>query len=76
MFDWNKIIDAKAAEERYGKKPGTVRAAIKIGKFKNGEDCKKFGTTWVLTIESLEREYGSKNKQKGWMKVILAPKDE
>lgn len=60
MFEWDKIIDAKEAEIRYGKKPGTVRAAIKIGKFKDGEDCKKFGTTWVITVEALEREYGNK----------------
>ena len=62
MFDWNKIIDSKTAEERYGKQPGTIRKGISQGKFKNGEDCKKFGTTWVLTVESLEREYGKKGE--------------
>lgn len=60
MFDWNQLIDAKAAEEKYGKKPGTIRKAISIGKFKENEDCKKFGTTWVILISALEREYGGK----------------
>lgn len=58
MFNWDQIIDAKAADEKYGKRPGTVRKAINIGKFKEGTDCRKFGTTWVILISALDREYG------------------
>lgn len=62
MFDWSQIIDAKAAEEIYGKKPGTIRKAISSGKFNVDVDCKKFGTTWIITIDALEREYNANKK--------------
>lgn len=38
----------------------TLRKALKYGKIKEGEDCKKFGSAWVITIEALRREYPEK----------------
>ena len=60
MFDWSQIMSPADAEVKYGKQPGTIRKGIAQGKFKEGEDCKKFGKQWVITTESLEREYGDK----------------
>lgn len=39
------------------KDESTLRRNIKNKKFIEGEDCVKFGTTWVFDINALEREY-------------------
>lgn len=63
MFDWKQLMSPSEAEIKYGKQPGTIRKGISQGKFKEGIDCKKFGKQWVLTVESLEREYGTSIKR-------------
>lgn len=36
----------------------TLRKAVQYGKLKPGSDCYKFGNQWVVTIDSMVREYG------------------
>lgn len=62
MFNWNQLISSADAEVKYNKQPGTIRAAIIRGKFKEGVDCKKFGKQWVILVDALEREYGANNE--------------
>jgi hypothetical protein len=51
------LITLKEACEMYQKAESTLKTNIKNGKFKEGVDVKKFGTTWVFDIKALEREY-------------------
>ena len=37
---------------------------LRNGKFLEGVDCKKFGTTWVFKKTALEREYNKKDKKR------------
>lgn len=60
MVNWDEMMSARQAEEKYNKRPGTLRKAISIGKFVEGVDCKKFDRDWIISVEALEREYGNK----------------
>lgn len=51
------LISLKDASMRFNKDESTLRRNIKNKKFIEGEDCIKFGTTWVFDINALEREY-------------------
>lgn len=56
------LISLQDAAKLYNKQDGTLRMNIKNGKFANGIDVKKFGTTWVFDISALEREYNQTDK--------------
>lgn len=43
----------------WGLNESTLRKAITYGKLVNGVDVCKFGKQWVVSIEAMEREYGS-----------------
>ncbi len=47
------------ATELWGLNESTLRKAITYGKLVNGVDVCKFGKQWVVSIEAMEREYGS-----------------
>ena len=51
------LISLKDASIKFNKDESTLRRNIKNKKFIEGEDCIKFGTTWVFDIKALEREY-------------------
>ncbi|MEG2832432.1 MAG: hypothetical protein RR923_06585 [Bacilli bacterium] len=51
------LISLKDAAVKFNKDESTLRRNIKNKKFIEGEDCIKFGTTWVFDITALEREY-------------------
>ncbi|MDB3337597.1 hypothetical protein C4164_01695 [Clostridioides difficile] len=55
---FEELISIKDACELYKKGESTLRLNIRNRKFIEGEDCKKFGTTWVFKKSALEREYG------------------
>lgn len=54
------LISLKDAAKMFGKEESTLRRNISNGFFKEGEDCIKFGTTWVFDIDSLEKKYTKK----------------
>ena len=58
MNKFKGLISLKQASDMFKKEESTLRRNISNGKFINGIDCKKFGTTWVFDIAALEREYG------------------
>lgn len=52
------LISLKDASKAFNKGESTLKEAIKRGKFKEDEDVKKFGNSWVFDIDALKREYG------------------
>lgn len=50
------------ATELWGLKDSTLRKAVATGKLVKDEDCKKFGSVWIITKEAMEREYGKLKK--------------
>ncbi len=51
------------ATELWGLNESTLRKAIAYGKLRAGIDVCKFGKQWIITMESMKREYGEPNKQ-------------
>ncbi len=47
------------ATELWGLNESTLRKAITYGKLVNGVDVCKFGKQWVVSVEAMQREYGS-----------------
>ena len=47
------------ATELWGLNESTLRKAISYGKLINGVDVCKFGKQWVVSVEAMEREYGT-----------------
>lgn len=47
------------ATDMWGLNESTLRKAIFYGKLVNGVDVCKFGKQWVISIEAMEREYGT-----------------
>lgn len=48
------------ATKLWGLNESTLRKAIAYGKLVNGVDVCKFGKQWVISMEAMKREYGSK----------------
>ena len=46
----------------WGLNESTLRKAISYGKLKNGVDVCKYGKQWVVSLESMIREYGNPSK--------------
>ena len=46
------------ATELWGLNESTLRKAISYGKLVNGVDVCKFGKQWVVSVDSMKREYG------------------
>ena len=53
------LLDEKIMRsEIMGAQRSTLRKAITYGKLVNGVDVCKFGKQWVVSIDSMKREYG------------------
>ena len=50
------------ATELWGLNESTLRKAIAYGKLRNGIDVCKFGKQWIITMDSMRREYGEPKK--------------
>ena len=69
---WEKGVETKTpfdgliamsdATTIWGLNESTLRKAISYGKLKNGIDACKYGKQWVLSIDSMIREYGMPKK--------------
>lgn len=57
---FDDFIGIKEATEMFNKAESTLRLNIKNGKFVEGIDCKKYGNSWIFSIDALEREYGER----------------
>lgn len=47
------------ATELWGLNESTLRKAVTYGKLVNGVDVCKFGKQWVVSVASMQREYGT-----------------
>jgi len=58
------VYTSSEAEEKWGLKSGTVRAACTRGKLKKyiGTEVKQSGSTWLVTKYVMNKEYGEENK--------------
>ena len=54
------LIAFSDATELWGLNESTLRKAITYGKLVNGVDVCKFGKQWVVSIDAMQREYGSR----------------
>lgn len=52
------LLALSDATELWGLSESTLRKAISYGKLVNGVDVCKFGKQWVVSMDSLKREYG------------------
>ena len=53
------LISMADATSIWGLNESTLRKAISYGKLKNGFDVCKYGKQWVVSIDSMMREYGT-----------------
>ncbi len=53
------LISMRDATNIWGLNESTLRKAISYGKLKNGIDVCKYGKQWVVSLESMIREYGN-----------------
>lgn len=58
MSRFDGLMSFKEATDAWNLNESTLRKAVSYGRFKEGEDIKKFGKQWVITVEAMEREYG------------------
>lgn len=60
----NKLMTIAEAGEKWGKDVSTLRKNFASGQqFKIGEDIRKSGNTWLVTVNAMERVYGSLDKE-------------
>jgi hypothetical protein len=52
------LMSFSDASELWGLSESTLRKAVSYGKIIPGVDARKYGKQWVITRESMEREYG------------------
>ncbi len=55
---FDSLLALSDATVIWGLNESTLRKAISYGKLINGVDVCKFGTSWVVTMEAMIREYG------------------
>lgn len=58
MDKFEGLMSFTEATKKWGLSDSTLRKAVKYGKLKEGIDCKKFGTTWIVVVDAMIREYG------------------
>lgn len=56
---FEKLISLPDAAKKYGRHENTLRTMILRGNFKEGIDCKKFGTVWIFDTERLDQYYNA-----------------
>ena len=54
------LIAFSDATELWGLNESTLRKAISYGKLVNGVDVCKFGKQWVVSMDAMQREYGTR----------------
>ena len=53
IFD--NLLSFKEASQLWNLDDSTLRKAVANGKLIDGQDVKKFGKQWIITIEAMER---------------------
>lgn len=55
---FDDLISFSDASKLWNLNESTLRKAVNYGKLVNGVDVKKLGNQWVITLDSMKREYG------------------
>lgn len=55
-----EIMTFSEATEKWGLADSTLRKLVNTDKIIKGVDCRKSGSTWLVTREAMERVYGKK----------------
>lgn len=55
--DWNNLVSSQEAAKIFGKNDSYFRKLANSGKLTENIDFKKFGTTWVFSLEALEKYF-------------------
>jgi len=61
---FDNLMAFSDATELWGLNESTLRKAISYGKLVNGVDVCKYGKQWVVSINSMKREYGDPLNEK------------
>ena len=57
----NEVLTITEASQIFEKEVSTLRRNFAVNvSFKIGVDCRKSGSTWLVTREAMERVYGKK----------------
>jgi hypothetical protein len=63
MSVFDMLLSFKEASQLWNLDDSTLRKAVASGKLVDGQDVKKFGKQWVITIEAMEKNYGKQPNQ-------------
>lgn len=58
MCSFKGLYSFAEATQKWNLKDSTLRKAVATGKLIEGEDCKKFGSAWIVKETAMIREYG------------------
>ncbi len=58
MCSFEGLYSFAEATEKWKLKDSTLRKAVATGKLIKNEDCKKFGSVWIVKETAMIREYG------------------
>ncbi len=54
---WRGLLSTAEAAEIWGLEESTIRKAINQGRLIDGQDCRKFGKQWVVTVDGMARVF-------------------
>lgn len=52
-----RLLSFAEAAEIWKIDQSTLRKAVADGRLKPGQDCRKFGKQWVITVDAMAREF-------------------
>ncbi|MBP3915700.1 helix-turn-helix domain-containing protein [Clostridium sp.] len=64
MSLFNEYITFKEAAEIYNMDPSTFKKAVYRGSLVSGKDCVKFGKTWIVRKDSIEKVFKNQIEKK------------
>lgn len=54
---FRELLSLAEAAEIWHKEESTIRKAIAQGRLVDGEDCRKFGKQWVVTVQGMTKAF-------------------
>ncbi len=54
---WRELLSLAEAAEIWDLDESTIRKAIAQGRLVDGQDCRKFGKQWVITVKAMARAF-------------------
>lgn len=57
MSPFEELLSLAEAASIWGKEESTIRRAIAQGRLIEGEECRKFGKQWVVTVDGMAKAF-------------------